>query len=362
MDVELRLAGVPAWSFAQVRDLEWSETADRGCESASWSMPDLALGVAHPLLRVNTAVDLLLGGVPIWAGVLSEPDYAASTFHARGLAAQADQVAAITATTATDPGATTSNAHTAISAAATRGPLSMWRYSSQLSGVAASKPADATRELNSLGALLDAVANREAKRWGLDGRREFYWRADPTTPLWALTPGSAVMGRADDDYVSRVYARYATAVDSGGDPTSWANVVAGASPGLPGDRERVVDLTTLGVLTSAQASTEATGQYARDGARMGYTNGVEATPLTLTTLGGTPVDVRLVRAGQMVRLHGVATQYGVQRFAAFHDFVIDRISCRDGESLVQITPVGLAARSFGEVIAKAATRDEVFAG
>lgn len=352
-DVEVLLDGIPALTLSRVADLSWSEKADGGCETASWAMPDLPVDFAPPELSNEPQVDLRLNGHILWTGYLSEPDYAAGTCNALGLYSLADQAVALDSVNEV-----TSVPSVAITEAMDRGVLDGWRYQGGASGFPYSSTAT-TEAINYVRPLLEASAAAAGERAGVGPGGLYYQREDPTEPAWLLTPGAGVMGVDDSDYVTNIYGRRVSAVG----PTAYANVSTGLSTGTTRRRrERLADLTSLGLISGTKAQDEIDAQLARDGLRRGYTNGIDATPLTLSTMDGTPADTRLVHAGDMVRLHGLLDARGSLNFAAYVDFVIDRVQHEAGSDVVQITPVGMADRTFGQIITKAATTTDVFVG
>ena len=186
---------------------------------------------------------------------------------------------------------------TAIDAAIARG--LKWSRPASLSSTAFVEDAatgDQTDALNYLGDLLDAWAQSNSKRWGVDADLNVYAAADPTTPAYHLTPGAGRFGLADDDYASAVFVRYLNA--SGQYATASAdNDVTGDQYGIA---EYGLDATSMGVLTSTKAAGLAAGALKKGKARLGWTAGITPNPWQLTTPGGTPVPWWLPKAQQMV--------------------------------------------------------------
>jgi hypothetical protein len=160
-----------------------------------------------------------------------------------------------------------------------------------------------------------------------------------------MTPGSATFGLADDEYASHVYLRY---YDGNFDlqTTSVGDDVAAA---LYGRREYPVDGTNLGSISGASATNIGNGLLAKGMARLGWTNTLEPTKYELTTTGGAQAYLPLVKAQQMVRLHGLTNEQGQP--VPYVDFVIGSATYDAGENTLSIAPVGLVARTLSDVLA-----------
>ncbi len=338
------LMTVGAWG-----DLAWSTLADGGCGDLSWSM-QLPLTSANPLLRMGSYVEVRAGGFPLDAGIMAQPDINTDgdglptwSFTATGLAKTAAGMICFDGS-----GNTTSTPDTAIDAAIATG--LRWKRPNSISSAAFTPSAgsgDQTDALNKLTDLLDAWALSQSQRWGVDALGNVYAAADPTTPSWYMTPNSGRFGLADDDYASDIYVRYLTA--GGTYATAHAgDTVAGGQYGI---RQQPVDATSYGVLSSTQANGLAAGALAAGAARLGWTNPVSPNHWQITTPGGTPAPLWMIRGGQMVRLHGVVNEQGQP--LPYVDFVIGEANYNAASDAITLSPVGLAARDLTSVIAKA---------
>src|SRR5690606_35138676 len=122
------------------------------------------------------------------------------------------------------------------------------------------------------------------------------------------------------------------------------------APGTPSHRwgrsETTVDLTTRKPMTEAQAIEIVDGMLVKAGPRLGYTNGLELTADQITR-GGVRANLSLIRAGQMVRLHGVRDEL---TGTPYHDIVIGEVRHEAEAQTVYIEPLGLAARNLTAVL------------
>lgn len=324
-----------------VGSLKWSTIADGGSEQASWRMP-LPDSFVHPDLHIGAEVQIREGTLPVWSGVLSEPNISEDgwEFTATGLFEKAGQNGFLCFDAF---GNTSSIPDVAIDRAIADG--IGWTRPASLSSVAFSE-SDETDYLNSLSDLLDAWATSEGKRWSVNAAGEVYAYADPTIPTWHMAPGSTRLGLAGDDYASDIYLRYRDsastyATEHVSDPVASADFHS----------EHPVDLTTLGVITGAQATAIGTGMLAKGKARFAVTDAMTPNRYQLTTPGGQPAYLPFVRAGQMVRSFGVVNQQGVT--LPYFDWVIGKTEYEAGSREIQLTPTELAARALGDILSVA---------
>lgn len=335
MSIELRSGGWWVKSIAGYGELTWSHTANGGCKEASWRM-DLAPTFVHSALVPGAMVELRAGSSNVFWGKMTEPDQDDDwTFHALGLAELGRDYLCFDG-----PGRnSTSIPDVAIDQAIADG--LPWRRTSSLSSVpfAAEEPDG----INKLGDLLDAWATGEGKRWGVGADGVVYAEETPTEPTWHLAPGVGRLGLADDDYASNLYGRY---LGAGGYAT--ASVEDAASRRKFGYRAAEVDLTPLGLIDNARAEGFLNGMLALGKARQGFTNGVEVARSQLTYPGGGAAYLPFVKAGELVRMHGVLDEQ-----AQVHphvDWVIGETQYVAGADTITLTPAGLADRTLTDVL------------
>lgn len=339
MDIQIVVGGYWLASIARAGELAYSHGADGGCLEASWKM-DLPLTSSHPALRRGKTVDIKAGAETLWSGILSEPDADDDwSFTARGFSS----LGRVDYLCLDSGGNTTSTPDTAIDQAITDG--IGWTRPASLSSTAFAS-GGATSELNYVGELLDAWATSVSKRWGVNVDRQVYAATDPTTPTYHLTPGAGRFGLADDNYASDLYLRYLKS----GAGYSTAHVWDDDACTRWGRRAYPVDLTSRGLLTQAQAEAIGNGLLAKGQAKMGYTNGLEVTKYQLTTPGGIPACLALVKGQQLVRQFGLLNDQGQP--TNYVDWVIGETHYEAGSETIGLTPVGLVPTNFADIIAE----------
>lgn len=344
-------AGTPVHlsGVAAVSGLTWSTGWGGGCLNASWAM-DLPADRSYPYLVTGRDVAIYDGPKRVWWGRLSEPLRGSPwEVHARGMGTFADNYLALDAT-----GQPTTNAQTAVIQAIARGfPVT--------GGVSGASLATTAVKQNRLSDLLDAQAEKSGQRWGVFADGNIVMAADPTTPTWHLHLTDAASGVADDNYLTHVYAHYVSAVDANGDPTTYATASVGDEAAA--DRwersEHSLDLTSLGLMTAGTAGGHAQGVLNQGRARLGFTDAFEVTPDILTTVGGIPAHLSLVKAGDMVRIFGVTDAQGMLEFRGYKDVVIGETQYADGSGWLTLKPVGLVPRTFADTIAAEPEREFV---
>lgn len=341
----LRVGGARLSTIGKPGSLRWSHSVTGGPEQASWEM-DLPQTYSHPALRLGAKVEILSGPGVIWGGVLDEPDRTGTgfSFSAAGYAAEAREYLCFDGSLNT-----TSVPDTAIDQAISRG-LSKYGITrpTSISNVAFAATTQ-TDQINTLGDLLDEYAASDGgKRWGITPDGQFYKAADPTTPTLHLRAGAAKVGFAGDDYASNVYLRYKSAISTFA--TASAEDAFAASVQR---RERAVDGTSLGIVTSGKALSLANGELTQGRARYAFTEPVTAASFQLTTTGGQPVSVEWLAAGGanglMVRQFGVTNEQGMP--INYLDWVVGRTEVEDGKGTIILSPVNLAPRTLGDVLA-----------
>lgn len=339
METQVLCGGVWVATIGAVGSLRWSTIADGGTEEVSWRMP-LPDTFTNPAMRTGKLVQLKQGSANVAACILSEPNLNADgwEFTGLGLSDEANNYLCLDS-----GGNTTSIPDVAIDQAIARG--LPWTRPASLSNVAFAATAQ-TDSLNYLSDLLDAWATNQGKRWAVDADGQVYAYTDPTTPTWYMTPGSARIGLADDDYASNLYGRYKSSV------STYATVTASdATAAAKRRREYPVDLTSLGVVTGAKATATLTGLVTKGAARYAWTEPVTPNRYQLTTPGGTPAYLPFVKAGDMVRTFGVVDEQG--NVTPYFDWVIGKTEYEDGAQTIQLSPTTMAARALADVLSLA---------
>lgn len=339
MAVEVFLDGRPLDTIGAYGDLKWSSRFDGGCWEASWQM-EVRPGWHHPAIRRGADVELRLGGYPIWAGLMSEPDRDSWQITATGLSREGERYAALN-----EDGTSARYVGEPTAVAVSRG--LPWNYR-PIGFPVHANPVQVSESdgTNTISAIWTAAAAAAGWFWGVGPDRVPYAVPRPTVPTWRVAPGVATLGLADDEYATHLVGRYLT-------PTlTRATAVVGDSgqPGTPsglwGRSEKMVDLTSRKAMTAADATATLDGMLVKIGPRPGYTNGLELTPDQITR-GGVRASLALIREGQMIRLYGVQDE---ATGLPFHDIVIGEVRPDLAAKTVYIEPLGLAARNLTAVL------------
>lgn len=323
----VRIDGLPATEIAAHTPPTWETLADGGCGSASLAFA-LHGRAQHQVLKAGALVEILCGPVPLWRGLMTEPDRTTWECHAAGLSASLRTYLAVDAL-----GANTRNLTTAIGEAILRG----WRGSNPapVSGPVAGDPAGNPVKV---GDLLDDYAEQTGQRWGVDGYGALFMRPDPGSPRWLTVPDVAAFGPTSEGTAGRLAGRF---FDGSNNDTAFAGTSA---------PEESVDLTDRGALTKSAAEAILAGMLVRSG-ETSWTNSVTLHREQLTTLGGQTAFLPGVRAGHKVRAHGLA--YGVVTHAPWLDVVIGKTTYTAGEDSITLEPVNSAPRTLTGVLAAA---------
>lgn len=342
--LSVRVAGVWLRSIGPHSPVAYSHVWPHGSELASWTMVP---GTKHPALSARALVEVFDGGIRVWRGFLNEPG-TSGEFTASGDYLRLSGILAL-------DGAGTSASNTpdtAFDSAATRGAfteagvvrLTRPASLSTASWGTASEPMDLLQ-------LIDEALAGLGLRWYVDADGAVRTASDPTTPKYYVPQAAAGYGLAlaDDAYFSHLVGYYVSALDVNGNDVISVRPPIGATTRW-GRKEGVVDLTAMRVISAATADTQVTNRLALVGPRMGFAESLNLGYGQLTTPGGTPVALTMPRAGEMVRLVGVADQTWPTGDKPYTDIVIGRSSYREGDATVQLDPVNLALRDFASIM------------
>lgn len=337
-------------------DLRYTHEYPRGCSEASWTMePD----TRHQSLYSGALVEIFDGGQRIWRGRLNEPP-SDGQFSANGSWSEASDVLALDGS-----GNATKVCDTAIDAAIARGAISWTRPASINSsnwGVPATS-ADAPMKLLD---LLDQSLAGNNRRWWIDPDGNIQTAAEVLDrPVLRVPHAAAGRGLtlADDNYYSHLTGRYFTA------SATYGTITVGNSSAATKWRrkEAWVDLSPMGVIVSAQATTELTQRLNLTGARMGFAENLNLGYGEITTLGGVPVPLSVVRAtgrphewpfvasngfpsgGLVIRLVGVWDRSRVTEMP-YTDIMVAKTEYTEGSSTVLLVPQGKAPRDLTEIL------------
>lgn len=310
--ITVNVGGTWLHELGPVGDVKWSWSLPIGCKEASWRLA-LPRGYSHPVLRRGQIVTIYDAGLPVWSGVLIEPNVLDWSFTALGVGALFDRVAAVKLVSTTY--SASSDPQAVALAAIVRGwPFTVDTTTGGVPTGQLSAASDTANNLNTLSALLNEYTRRSGRRWIVDEYRRLTTLALPTVESWSLhgVPGFQTV---DDDYASLRFGRYVSTV--GGTPpapTAWGMVVAGlTTSGSPlnddalrwGPREALDDLTSAGALASGAAQTIENTILDDNRARPAYSSPVEVSADQVTTPTGTPARLTMLRPGEMVQHYGV---------------------------------------------------------
>lgn len=323
----VRINGYPATEIAAHTPPSWELGADGGCLSASFAFA-LSRRSQHQALRPGSYVQILSGPIPVWTGLLQEPDRSTWECHATGLSSGLREYLALDGT-----GASTRNFGLAIGEAALRG----WPGSNAAS-VVGTAAGDAAGNPVSVGTLLDDYAEQTGQRWGVNGRGVLYMRPDPSGPTLHAAPGSTAFSPANENAPKRLAGRYS-------DGTSSLTAFAGS--GAP---EQDVDLSDRGTLTLAAAQAILSGMLTRSGTT-GWVGSATLHRDQITTIGGQPANLATNLSGQMLRCQGISE--GFVSGTPWQDIVVGKTAYTAGEDSITIEPINSAPRTLTDVIAAA---------
>lgn len=297
----------------------------------------------HPMLRGGMYAQIMDSGIPIGVGTVVEP----STDGLVTIVGAWND--AKTATTLDAVGAPTGNPSSAVDAAQARGEIRFGRADDSLALGDWAEPSTTLM----LADLLDDSAMSVAKTPWVDGYGVVRFEADPTKPRWTVP--HAVAGRglapAEDSFYTHLVGRYMTLTPGVMD----TELVGDDDAAIAMGRRRVghVDLEPLGPIDKPRAHAEMMGIFALAGARMGWAEGMTLSTGQITSPGGEPAPLSLLRSRQMIRLEGVIDTSRPSRLEANLEVVMGQVKYTDGADVVSWSPVQKAPRSTHEVLAVA---------
>jgi hypothetical protein len=314
-------------------------TVEHGLHGGDRATFQVPYGFRHPLLRGNMRCSIYDGGFVVFEGTLLEPS-PDGQMTAIGVWRQAER-----ATTRDAGGAFTTIPTAAVDGALGRGEITWGR----IAGLSASSWATDNTGQYTLAQLLNGWAGEANVEWRVDRIEEgITYAARPTTPQWYVP--HAVAGRgltpAEDNFYTHLTGTY---MSGAGTYDTWT-VSDALSASAWGPRYGQVDLTSMGIITAGRAQTILSAMLVKSGARMGWAEGLELGWGEITTAGGTPVPLRQVRAGQMIRLLGTVDPSIPGGFPGHTDIIIETSKYTDGAQTITLTPLGYADRTLSDVL------------
>lgn len=200
-------------------------------------------------------------------------------------------------------------------------------------------------KVNYLDALLNDSTKAEGKKWAVWADGYAIAATDPTSPSWLLNAADLEIGVVDERRYDRVIARYVSAIDIDGNPSTYDTVSVGSA-----GRTYIMDLTPLLLLDAPTATTYAQAQL-NEFSIPAWTSRVTVANTNLRTVNGIPADLADVRAGQMVSLWNVPLTLGRTRTRMATDVVLGEVEWVDGASEITLAPLNLAVRNLVDEIA-----------
>jgi hypothetical protein len=119
-----------------------------------------------------------------------------------------------------------------------------------------------------------------------------------------------------------------------------------------GHVERIVDLTFRGARSAAQVDTDLTNMLAKDRSTPQWTQSIEVVYGELLSMGGVPVALETVAAGELLRVHGGFELAQRRNGLMYVDFLIGRTQLSGGT--LTISPIQLAPRNLTDVLTSVA--------
>lgn len=357
------VAGTMLDTLGVTTDLKWSSTwlydGICGDKLASWTW---TTGARPSWLHAGAEVIVREVGRRAFTGRMNEPEQTDTgwTCSAYGLAAMGQDFDSYE--DVADPGdppeyEPTYVPDTAISSAEDMGlPWTLWS-----SVGSTSLAADNETDVIGVRDLFLRAAKGQGKRAVVDQWGRALLADDPTTPTWLLHDMGNYLGTADDEFVTKLFGRYVSAVDGDGNPTAISTVYAQdewAEEKFGAVVMRTVPLDGLGLLLEADAQTNIDNRFSLIGGRMGWTTPFDVSPLWLTAVNSAPGSAAAIRAGQMIRLFGVQDFRTTTGNRATVDLVIGEVEYDADSDTAMVTPMGYVPRDLASATAAAtATTD-----
>lgn len=325
-------------SIAYVGDLSVTTRYSRnggGLAEASWAM-DVPSDFDHPALRRGALVEAMDSGLGIGHATLGEPGRSTEglSFVANGLYRDAEWTLCLDGS-----GDSTTIADEAID----RGIADGLRWAPRLGTINATamKTGSVTDSLTYLDTLLTTTAEELNKFWFLDANRAPRMEPKPTTPSYQLTPGFSVPGIDDSDYATHLFARYLS-----GSTLLTRDVEDAPASARWGRREMAVDMTALGSISTGRVDARLAGLLARGRSSLRFTDRFEVSSSDLLTMGGNPAALSNVRAGEVMRVHGLRNYSQWLSGKSYLDVVLGEVTWRSGASTITLTPLDFTGKSL----------------
>lgn len=301
-----------------ISGLKWSTTFPGGCTTLECNL-HLPPEFSHVALMAGRRLAVQIGVDPIWAGKLLAPERGSPwKIRGIGIASMGNDYRITAAASLT----------AAVDAAISRG-LPWTRpaaLSTQNVALSARNVTDA----------LAAVGKAEGKGWLVTPSGVVSMITIPTAPTLILQTSRPIMATMSGYYTALV-AIYSTGTST----TAKVTVTDTAAIARFGRVEAEIDITSLGTLTSAVATTRAQAILDANKPRLRVTDPIPVAPGQLRTVGGAAVDLATVQAGTVVRLQqgDFGREFLTEPFTPLDLLIGETLYDATTETLT-ITPVG----------------------
>lgn len=341
MSTQLEIMVNGHWLSMESRpgDLSFSTIWPGGSDQLSWT-PNTAL---TRRLTGGEDVRAYYGGVPVFAGDLSEPDASQDQLNAIGAFRAGAGYPALDGS-----GNATKTPDVGIDQAISRG--LDWSRPNSIRSTALTT-LDTSQGPLSVGELLDQWAEGNTIRWGVDPYRTVYAQTDPTVPSFQTLPLDGGLGYALDGYASTLIGRY---LDSSTSTYKTVTVTDPVAEATHGHVEDVVNLTVRGAITSTAATNILTSLLALGRAVPAWTADIELSYGDVLNMGAVPVALETVAAGDVLRVNGGYDLAQRLNGAMYLDVLIGRTELSGGTLTVQ--PFNLAVGTLEDAIAAALSK------
>lgn len=338
---------VPLETLGPVGDVTWSHARPTGCLVAAWTL-GVPANFNHRALSPGRRIEIHDGLQKVWSGVLTDPERGLPwSFSAQGHAALATAFIV-----------TTSDPNLAIDAAIIRG-LPWVRVQTLPT------PTLPMYTAGSLADLLNQVAAASGMRWWVGANQQIVMDVDALTPSYMITASDTPGGRTISEYGSALYGRFVNSANSPPSPGLAASSLNAATGGPAfGRREILVDLTPAGPITGSAATALLDARFPLVQARADFTGSLQVRYGDITSMGGVPVRLSSLTAGQRVRVIGSAADPNLGELLSTTkvEFVVGQVDLADLGQTVTLTPLGAVQTDLAallEVAAAPDTSDEV---
>jgi hypothetical protein len=288
--------------------------------------------------------EVRLGGLPLVAGHLGEPDWIDGTLTIDAASTEGDQVPCLDSS-----GKTSSTPDTVFDAQIANGSLT-WSRPASISTTAL-VTGDTTEELNNVTDMIGAYQDSSGARLYVDAWRRIIKGSDPTAPGLFVLPGAGELAWTTETQATRIIGRWADS-SNGGKLTNTTVIAATEKKVVP----RIVDMRSLGPITSARA-TAVLNEILAEATAGGWTNGLTLSPGHILNAPHLGSVANSVGRGLMVRLLGQRDTRPGRMPVGYVDFIVERSEWHVADDQIVLTPRGMVARDFAAILADAGVEE-----